>query len=90
MKVYFWNALLLLFGLKCQFNNIFIILVTVLWIVYKFWKKIVHGNLTLGYHLWLLYFNVLNDSDDLYFLSSPLSVCVLRFLKGEMSSAQLA
>lgn len=91
IKVYFWNALLLLFGLKSQFNDIFIILVTALWIVYKFFKKIFHGNLTLGHHLWLLYFDVLNESDDLYFSSSPLEcVCLLRFLKGEMSSAQLA
>lgn len=53
-------------------TSLFILLVNVLWVVYKFWKnKISHGNLTIAYHLRLLYFKTLNDSDGLYSLSSP-------------------
>lgn len=55
------------------------------WIVDIFWKnEISYGNLTIGYHLWVLYFKVLNDSDGLYCLSSPLvCMCLKIFEEGE-------
>lgn len=49
---------------------LFILLVNVLWVVYKFWKnKIFYGNFIIVYYLRLLYFKTLNDFDGLYFLS---------------------
>lgn len=85
MRVYFWNAWFVLFGLKGQLgDSSLIILVNTLWVVYTFWKKIrfSHGHLTIGCHLWVLDFKMFNDSDGLYFLSLPLECVCFKICEG--------